>query len=108
MFIREEIVALLKEFGAEEYSVPPEFMAGVDRFITQFQERDHEHLARALAKGRADLERIREILRQHNVPQDLAYMVLVESGFLHPRRARTEPLGYGSLPRSPRATTAWR
>ena len=39
-------------------------------------------MARALAKGRADLERMREILRHHNVPQDLAYMVLVESGFL--------------------------
>jgi hypothetical protein len=82
LFIKQEIIALLKEFGAEEYSIPPEFLAGVDRFIRQYQERDHEHMARTLAKGRADLERMREILRRHNVPQDLAYMVLVESGFL--------------------------
>ena len=82
LFIKEEIIALLKEFGAEEYSIPPEFLAGVNRFIRQYQERDHEHMARALAKGRTDLDRMREILRHHNVPQDLAYMVLVESGFL--------------------------
>jgi len=82
-FIKQEIVALLKEFGAEEYNVPPEFLAGVERFTRQFQERDREHLARALGAGRADLERIRDILAQHNLPQDLAYMVLVESGFLH-------------------------
>ena len=83
LFIHSEITALLKEFGAEEYSVPPEFLAGVDRFVRQLQERDHQHLARALVAGRADLERIREILARHNLPQDLAYMVLVESGFLH-------------------------
>jgi soluble lytic murein transglycosylase-like protein len=93
VLIREEIVALLKEFGAEEYSVPPEFMAGVDRFITQLQERDHEHLARALGAGRADLERIREILAQHNLPQDLAYMVLVESGFLHSSESQDGAVG---------------
>ena len=93
LFVKQEIIALLKEFGAEEYNVPPEFLAGVDRFIRQLQERDHEHLARALVAGRADLERIREILAEHNLPQDLAYMVLVESGFLHSSESREGAAG---------------
>ena len=93
LFIKQEIIALLKEFGAEEYSIPPEFLAGVDRFIRQYQERDHEHMARALAKGRTDLEHMREILRHHNVPQDLAYMVLVESGFLTSSESREGAAG---------------
>ena len=73
---------LLREFGAEEYDVPPEFLQEVGRFIRQYQVRDHDLVAHALAHDRESLEQIRGILRRDNLPQDLAYMALVESGFL--------------------------
>ena len=81
--IKSEVDVLMKEFGAEVYNVPPEFLADVDRFIRRFQERDHDLMARALVAQRADMSRMRDILRRDHLPEDLAYMVLVESGFRH-------------------------
>jgi len=81
-FIRREMNLLLREFGAEEYDVPPEFLHEVSRFIRQYQVRDHDLVAHALVNDRESLEQIRGILRRDNLPQDLAYMALVESGFL--------------------------
>ncbi len=81
-FIQKEISTLMEEFGAETYSIPPEFVEQVNFFIQQFQERDRPHVERALGRSRKDLDVIREVLQQENLPPDLAYMVLVESAFL--------------------------
>ena len=81
-FIQKEINTLMEEFGAETYSIPPEFVEQVNFFIQQFQERDRPHVERALGRSRRDLDVIREVLLQENLPPDLAYMVLVESAFL--------------------------
>jgi hypothetical protein len=80
-FVRQEIGALMKEFGAEESTVPPEFVAEVDRFIKLFQDRDRDMIVCALVDKHDVLERMRTILRRDNMPEDLAYMALVESGF---------------------------
>jgi membrane-bound lytic murein transglycosylase D len=55
----------------------------VDRFIQQYQERDRDLMLRALVNKRADLEKVREILRRNFMPEDFAYMAVVESGFVH-------------------------
>jgi soluble lytic murein transglycosylase-like protein/pSer/pThr/pTyr-binding forkhead associated (FHA) protein len=78
-FIEREIKALLKEFGAETYSVPPEFRNEVKRFIEQYQGPDHPHMERALGEARKSLNTMRQIFEQSNLPPDLAYIVLVES-----------------------------
>jgi hypothetical protein len=80
--VTREVDSLMKEFGAEETSVPPEFIIQVQRFVQQYQDRDRDLMVRALVHKRKDLERVREILRRHLMPQDLAYMAVVESGFL--------------------------
>jgi membrane-bound lytic murein transglycosylase MltF len=82
-FVTEQINALMREFGAEESSVPSEFVQEVDRFIQQYQERDRDLMLRALVNKRADLEKVREILRRNFMPEDFAYMAVVESGFVH-------------------------
>jgi soluble lytic murein transglycosylase-like protein len=78
-FIEREIRALLKEFGAETYSVPPEFVNEVKRFIEQYQGPDHPHMVRALGVARKNMETMRQIFEDSNLPPDLAYIVLVES-----------------------------
>ena len=78
-FIEREIKALLKEFGAETYSVPPEFRDEVKRFIEQYQGPDRPHMERALGGARKSMETMRGIFAQNNLPPDLAYIVLVES-----------------------------
>jgi soluble lytic murein transglycosylase-like protein len=80
-FIEREIKALLKEFGAETYSVPPEFHDEVKRFIEQYQGPDRPHMERALGDARKSMEAMRRIFAQNNLPPDLAYIVLVESAF---------------------------
>jgi soluble lytic murein transglycosylase-like protein len=80
-FIEQEIKAVMAEFGAERYIVPPDFVEQVIRFTKQLQVRDRDITARALAAHK-DLETVRRILEQENVPPDLVYMALVESDFL--------------------------
>ena len=81
-FVESEIKALLKEFGAEEYSVPKEFIEQVRHFIRQYQERDRANIERALGRSRQELETVQRQLEGDNLPPDLAYMVLVESAFI--------------------------
>jgi soluble lytic murein transglycosylase-like protein len=81
-FVESEIKALLKEFGAEEYSISKEFAEQVRRFIRQYQERDRPHMERALGRSRKDLEAVRKQLEAERLPPDLAYMALVESAFI--------------------------
>lgn len=83
-FIQAEIKTLMKDFGAETYSIPPEFTEQVQRFIEQFQQRDRRNVERALGRSRADLEVMRTVFQERNLPPDLAYIVLVESAF-HPQ-----------------------
>ena len=78
-FIEREIKALLKEFGAETYSIPPEFHDEVKRFIEQYQGADRPHMERALGVARKSMDTMRGIFEESNLPPDLAYIVLVES-----------------------------
>ena len=81
-FVESEIKALMAEFGAEEYSIPPEFAEQVREFIRRYQGPDRKNMERALGRSRKDLEAMRKQLQNDNLPPDLAYMVLVESAFI--------------------------
>jgi len=77
--IKNEIRGLMAEFGAETYSIPPEFLANVKRFLQQYEGSDRPHLARALGEASQKMKTMRQIFVQNNLPPDLAYIVLVES-----------------------------
>jgi soluble lytic murein transglycosylase-like protein len=74
-----EIRLLLAEFGAEVYSVPPEFRTAVRSYLDQYEGPNRPNMARALTEARPSMDRIRQVLHQDNLPPDFAYMVLVES-----------------------------
>ena len=78
--VSHEIRSLLAEFGAETYSIPPEFLDQVKRFIERFQGPDRGTTERALGEARSSLGIMRGIFEQNSLPPDLAYMALVESG----------------------------
>ena len=82
IFIQREIRALMKDFGAETYSIPPAFVEQVNRFIEQYQERDRRPIERVLGRSREDLQAMRAIFEEAKLPPDLAYMALVESGLV--------------------------
>jgi len=91
--LRRAIRALMAEFGAEVYSIPPEFLEQVHRFILQYRGPDRPHMARALGQARQQLDAMREVFRQEHLPPDLAFMVLVESAFLSESASRAGAVG---------------
>jgi pSer/pThr/pTyr-binding forkhead associated (FHA) protein len=77
--IKHEIREVMKEFGAETYSIPPEFVAQVKHFIELDQGPDRSNMERALGAASKQMDTMRAIFDQNNLPPDLAYIVLVES-----------------------------
>ena len=80
-FIKSEIKAVMNEFGAPEYSIPPEFLQQVSANIRKYQTENRANIQRAFTDSREDMDLIRKKLKSVHLPEDLAYMVLVESGF---------------------------
>ena len=78
-FVTNEIRAIMAEFGAETYSVPPEFQQGVTQYIEQYRGSDRPLMERALNEASGKLTEIRAILQTEKLPPDLAYIPLVES-----------------------------
>ena len=81
-FIETEIRALLAEFGAENYSIPPEFLEQVRRYVDRYRERDRKNIERTLTKHWDTLQQVRQSLENDSLPPDLAYIVVVESSFV--------------------------
>jgi hypothetical protein len=78
-FLTGEIRTLLAEFGAEVYSVPPEFTERVGHYIEQYQGPDRPLIAKALNGAAPQIKVMRQILEREQLPPDLAYIPLVES-----------------------------
>jgi len=53
----------------------------VDRFVEDFQTRSRNFYKRALERGSRYLPKIESVLREENVPEELAYLPLIESGY---------------------------
>ena len=77
-FVTQELHAVMAELGAEVYSIPPEFIDRVNHYIEQDQGPDHAVIARALIESRGEIQTIRKILEEEQLPPDLAYIPLVE------------------------------
>jgi hypothetical protein len=78
-FVTQEIRRLLAEFGAEEYSVPPEFTERVKYHIQQYQGPNRPLMQRALGIEAGQFDTMRRILKERHLPGDLTYLPLVES-----------------------------
>jgi pSer/pThr/pTyr-binding forkhead associated (FHA) protein len=78
-FVTRELRLIMAEMGAEVYSIPPEFVARVHHYIEQDQGPERPIIERALSESREQIQRIRRILQDENLPPDLAYIPVVES-----------------------------
>jgi len=78
-FLTREIRTLMAEFGAEVYSVPPEFTAEVGRYIKNYEGPDRPLVSKALGGDAPEIQTMRRILTEQHLPPDLAYIPLVES-----------------------------
>ncbi len=78
-FVTNEIRRLLEEFGAEVYSVPPEFSERVKHYIEQYESADKPLMTRALGQEAGRISAMEHVLTEEHLPPDLAYLPLVES-----------------------------
>jgi len=102
-FIESEIRSLLTDLGAEEYSIPPQFVERVDTYIQQFKTRDRANVERILFEREKEMLQIRDVFERNKLPPDLAYMILVESAFLTRSRSRRGAAGiWQFVPRTAR------
>jgi len=78
-FVTRELRSLMAELGAEVYSIPPDFIERVNHYIEQDQGPERPLVSRALSQASGQLQTIRWILQEEQLPADLAYIPLVES-----------------------------
>jgi hypothetical protein len=78
-FVASEIRRLLAEFGAEAYSVPPEFTDRVNLYIARYTGPDRPLLDRALGGGASRSQAVKDMLEGEHLPPDLAFIPVVES-----------------------------
>jgi len=80
-FVTQQIHALMSEFGAEEYSIPLEFIERVNFYIRRDQGVDRANMERAFGTDARKIAAMRQMLEEEKLPPDFAYVPLVESAF---------------------------
>ena len=63
------------------YSIPVIVNSQVVSFLKAFQTIRHEGIQRALDRSLEFIENFKEIFRKNEIPEDLAYLPIIESGF---------------------------
>lgn len=99
-FLEGEIVRLMAEFGEESYAVPEVFVESVQRFVSDYQGPRREFFQRAINRSVKYVPIISTIFKQKKVPEDMAYMALVESGFSPIATSRARARGLWQFIRS--------
>src|SRR3989337_4453243 len=75
------------------YDVPVVINDKVEVYIKYFQTRGRKYFEKCLSKAEQYLPMVKEILRQHDLPEDLAYLALIESGFNPYAKSRAKAVG---------------
>ena len=78
-FVTHEVRVLMAEFGAEVYSIPPDFIDRVKEYVARYQGQDRPHMAHALNEAKGEITIMRRILQEEKLPPDFAYLPIVES-----------------------------
>jgi membrane-bound lytic murein transglycosylase D len=63
------------------YSIPVTVNSQVVSFLKAFQTIRHDGIQRALDRSHEFIDIFKEIFRAHGIPEDLAYLPIIESGF---------------------------
>jgi membrane-bound lytic murein transglycosylase D len=102
---RTELQAVAAEPSADDLQIETEARTGaryrfpivindkVDRFISYYSTVNREFTRRSLKRAQLYLPAMRRILREHHIPEELAYMVLIESGFTTHALSRARACG---------------
>ncbi len=75
------------------YSIPVVINPQVVSFIKAFQTIKHDGIQNALNRGAGYLDAFKEIFRRNQLPEDLAYLPIIESGFRATAASRARARG---------------
>ncbi|MBN2809300.1 MAG: LysM peptidoglycan-binding domain-containing protein [Deltaproteobacteria bacterium] len=75
------------------YHFPIVMNAKVQHFISYYSSVQSRFMHHSLARSQRYLGMMRKILREHDIPEELAYMVLIESGFTTHAYSRAQASG---------------
>ncbi len=79
--------------GEPLYDIPVEINKRVKRFIRYYQTKGRRSFGRWLERSSRYLPMIKRIFREEGLPEDLAYLALIESGFNPMARSRANAVG---------------
>ena len=85
-------IEIQAETGAR-YHFPLVMNAKVSHFISYYSTVQNRFMHRSLARSHRYLPMMRKVLREHDIPEELAYMVLIESGFTTHAYSRARACG---------------
>ncbi|MBI3756296.1 MAG: transglycosylase SLT domain-containing protein [Deltaproteobacteria bacterium] len=90
-----DLTAEAPDEDAEEitYDVPVVVNDKVEIFIKYFQTRGRKYFEKWLARSERYLPMLKDIFRQNGLPEDLAYIALIESGFNPNAKSRARAVG---------------
>ncbi|MEC9281785.1 MAG: LysM peptidoglycan-binding domain-containing protein [Bdellovibrionota bacterium] len=74
--------------------VPHEVNAQVNKWVKYFTGRGRRHMERYLSRSTRYEAVMKQILREEQVPEDLFYVALIESGFRSSARSHANAVGY--------------
>ncbi len=84
----------LKDDESDFEKIPNEFNRQVQKWVDYFTGRGRKHMEVYLARSSRYLPKMKEILKQQGVPEDLVYIALIESGFSPTAHSHANAVGY--------------
>jgi membrane-bound lytic murein transglycosylase D len=93
--IERELKRILVLFGDDGAEVPEVFLNEVKLYVKAFQEHpQYRRFATAsLRRSAPHMAMVRNVLAERNIPEDMAYIAFIESGFNPKARSRAGALG---------------
>jgi len=78
--IQDRIDAVLTRFGEEGYRAPPEMVERVEHYLKLYEGSMHGTVATWMERSRRYFPMIRAVFSEKNIPVELAYVSMLESG----------------------------
>lgn len=75
------------------YDLPVVVNPRVEHWISYFTGKGRRYFQKYLERGRYFIPEISKVLKSHNMPQDLVYLAMIESGFNNSAKSRAKAVG---------------
>ncbi len=77
----DDVSSLLTHDDLRDFDIPIVFNEAVEYYIKYFTTEKRKVFTNWLRRARYYVPKIKEILKEHNMPEDLVYLAMIESGF---------------------------